>query len=241
MAAKTGKRIGLMGGSFNPPHEGHLQAAEAAFRALKLDELWLLVTPQNPLKDPKNYAPLADRMEMCRLMAGNRAWLIPSDIEKSFNSNKTAYNLKKLQALHPQHQFVWIMGADNLRDFHLWENWQSIIDTWPIAVMHRQGEKKAALESPAAKYAARLKTDDAGKLGSGGRPGWCFIDSPNSGLKSRAVVERVKNGPIALKSLFNELAKDHHGPEFQAVARYILDKGLYGAKASKGPGPSQAP
>jgi nicotinate-nucleotide adenylyltransferase len=238
MSAAPGrkKRVAVFGGSFNPPHEGHLQAALHVHKRLKTDEVWLLVTPQNPLKDPAVYAPLAHRMEMCRLMAApHAAWLIPTDIEKNFASTETADTLRELKSRHPGCEFIWVMGTDNLIHFHEWARWQEIIDTHAIAVTVRAGQREAALRAPAALYAAKLHRDDPDDLGSG--PGWCLMENPASDISARDVVALIQKGNPGVKEISRALSKHERLPQFEKVAAYILRHRLYGAK----PGPAPRP
>lgn len=224
---KKKKRVGLFGGSFNPPHDGHLQAALYALDHLKLDEIWLLVTPHSPLKDPASYAPLPDRLEMCKLMAApHKDKIRPTDIEKNFSTTETADTLKELTRMFPDNSFVWIMGADNLKDFHKWARWQEIMDNYPIAVIVRYGEMTEALASPAARYGKKTKTERAENLGDG--PGWYVMNNPAPHpYQARKIVEKLGNGELNLSSLFNELSEGRKTPSFENVAAYILKKGLY--------------
>ena len=223
------KRVGLFGGSFNPPHDGHLQAALYVLEQLKLDEVWLLVTPHSPLKDPQSYAPLADRLEMCQIMsAPYKGKIKATDIEKHFNTTETADNLRALSSLYPENDFIWVMGADNLRDFHKWHNWRRIMDNYPIAVIARHGDTDDALKSEAARYGKRLKVDEPEKLGGG--PGWYVMDNPTPfPYHARDIVAKLANGERKLSGLFNDLSDGQKTKSFENVARYILKKGLYQA------------
>jgi nicotinate-nucleotide adenylyltransferase len=227
------KRVALFGGSFNPPHEGHLQAALYVHDRLKTDEVWLLVTPRNPLKDPSAYAPLAHRMEMCRIMARPHAqWMKPTDIETQFTStvNETADTLRELTKIHPDIEFIWVMGTDNLIDFHKWSRWQEIIDTYTIAVTVREGQREAALASPAATYAQKLYRENPDDLGSG--PGWCLMENPASDIAARNVVAMIGREDVSVSKLFNSLSRHERFPQFEEIAAYILKHRLYGAKSS---------
>lgn len=197
------KRIGILGGSFNPSHEGHLSIAQHAFDEMGLDEVWLLVTPQNPHKDQSRYAPLPARMDMANILAEGHDWLKPTDIEKNFSSTNTADTLTILSEMHPDTQFVWIMGADNLATFHKWDreehsvagnivpDWQYIMHNFPIAVMTRPGQVDAALESKAAKYGEKFKLDEPKDMGQTPQ-GWCFIDNPPVDVSSTQILEDLE-------------------------------------------------
>ena len=142
------KRIGLLGGSFNPAHGGHRAISLHALRALGLDEVWWLVSPGNPLKPAKGMAPFAARLASARAMA-RHAPIRPSAIEARLKTRYTADTLRKLVRLHPRHRFIWLMGADNLAQFHKWERWRDIARQVPIAVIARPGYNRQALASPA--------------------------------------------------------------------------------------------
>ena len=118
-------RIGLFGGSFNPAHHGHAHVAETALRQLGLDKVWWLVTPQNPLKSAKETAPLAQRMNSARACAVGPAMVV-TDIESRLGTRFSIDLLKKLQRLYPGVRFVWVMGSDNLNNFHHWRRWAEI-------------------------------------------------------------------------------------------------------------------
>ena len=132
------RRIGLLGGSFNPAHAGHRAISLAALDALGLDEVWWLVSPGNPLKAPENMAPFATRLASARAQA-RRARIRPSDIEARLGTRFTVDTLAALVRRYPNHRFIWLMGADNLGQFHLWRDWRKIAHEVPIAVIARPG------------------------------------------------------------------------------------------------------
>jgi nicotinate-nucleotide adenylyltransferase len=121
--AAAGLRVGLMGGSFNPPHAGHCQVADIARKRLGLDQVWWLVTPGNPLKAHNGLPPLEARMAACARLA-NPAHTRISGVEREIGTAFTAETLSFLRRRHPNVQFVWIMGADNLAGFHRWQQWR---------------------------------------------------------------------------------------------------------------------
>ena len=141
-------RIGLLGGSFNPAHRAHRRLSLAARDALGLDEIWWLVSPGNPLKPVKGMAPLATRFASAVKMARHAPIRI-SAIERELGTVYTAETLAKLVRLFPQHRFIWLMGADNLAQFHRWRDWRRMSRTMPIAVATRPGYDAAALKAPA--------------------------------------------------------------------------------------------
>lgn len=131
-------RTGLLGGSFNPAHRGHRGVSLAAIRALGLDDMWWLVSPGNPLKPKAGMAPLPQRLASARAMA-RRAPIRASDIETRLGTRYTADTLAKLVQRYPKRRFIWVMGADNLVQFHRWRDWRRIARTVPIAVIARPG------------------------------------------------------------------------------------------------------
>ncbi len=141
-------RIGLFGGSFNPAHRGHRRVSLAAMRALGLDEVWWLVSPGNPLKPAAGMAPLPARLASARRVA-RHAPIRPMTVEVRFGTRYTVDTVRKLVRMYPQHRFVWLMGADNLAQFHQWRDWRGIARTVAIAVIARPGYDGAALASPA--------------------------------------------------------------------------------------------
>ena len=183
-----GMRIGLLGGSFNPPHEGHALITRLALRRLALDRVWWLVTPGNPLKSLTGLAALKARMEAARrLDVGPR--VVVSDIEAQIDSRYTYDTLLWLRRRAPGVHFVWIMGADNLRQFHLWRHWRLIADLMPIVVVDRPGSTLKAISSQAGAAIApwRVPERDATRLATMPPPALLFLHGPRSGLSSTAL------------------------------------------------------
>ena len=181
-------RIGLLGGSFNPPHEGHALITRLALRRLALDRVWWLVTPGNPLKSLTGLAALRARMEAARrLDVGPR--VVVTDIEAQIDSRFTYDTLLWLRRRAPQVHFVWIMGADNLRQFHLWRHWRAIADLVPIAVIDRPGSTLKAISSPAGAALARWRVPElyAPSLAATPPPAFLFLHGPRSSLSSTAL------------------------------------------------------
>jgi len=137
------KRIGLLGGSFNPAHRGHRQLSLAAIDALGLDEVWWLVSPGNPLKPAKGMAPYAARLTSAQEIA-RRAPIRVSDFEARAGTRYTIDTLRKIKQRYPGRQFIWLMGADTVAQFHQWKDWRNIAKTLPIAVLPRPGYDGAA-------------------------------------------------------------------------------------------------
>ncbi len=186
--AESGMAVGLFGGSFNPPHDGHVLVAETALRKLGLDQLWWMVTPGNPLKDRNNLAPLAERIATSEKIARNPRIKVTA-FEQALGQSYTARTLEFVRARNRGVRFVWVMGADNLRNFHRWQNWRRIVRTFPVAVIDRPGSTLAFLSSRMAMTFshARIDEDDAPRLAFRRAPAWTFIHGPRSSLSSTAL------------------------------------------------------
>lgn len=145
---------GLLGGSFNPAHRAHRGISLFALRRLALDEVWWLVSPGNPLKDEGDMAPLAARLGSARAMA-RRAPIRPTAIEAELGTRYTVDTLRKLVRRYPRRRFIWLMGADNLAQFHRWKDWRAIAGLIPIAVVSRPGYNDRARTAPAMAWLRR--------------------------------------------------------------------------------------
>jgi nicotinate-nucleotide adenylyltransferase len=151
--------IGLLGGSFNPAHRGHRRVTLAAIRALDLDAVWWLVSPGNPLKaGAPDMAPLASRLASAKHMA-RRAPIRATDIEARLGTRYTLDTILALRRRYPRTRFVWLMGADNLAQFHRWRDWRRIARAIPIAVVARPGYDDKALAAPAMGWLRRFRPD----------------------------------------------------------------------------------
>ena len=197
---EKGMAVGLFGGSFNPPHQGHALVAETALRRLGLDQLWWMVTPGNPLKDHRELAPLAERIRLSEEIAPDPRVRVTA-FEKRLGQSYTAKTLERVQALNRGVHFVWIMGADNLGTFHRWQNWQKIARTFPIAVIDRPGSTLSYLSSRMAKTFdyARIDEEDAMSLPGRRAPTWTFIHGPRSALSSTALRHQALEKTIPQK------------------------------------------
>ena len=170
-----GMRVGLFGGSFDPPHAGHLHVAQTAMRRLGLDQVWWLVSPQNPLKA----TPAGDfdrRFEAVRQIAARPGMRI-TDIETRLGTTRTIDLLNHLRQRHPGVHFVWLMGADNLAGIHRWANWTQIFQSVPVAVIARpQDAVRARLSHAARQYArSRILESEAVALPLLQAPGWTYL------------------------------------------------------------------
>lgn len=180
-----GMRIGLFGGTFNPPHLGHRLASMIALKRLQLDAVWWLVTPGNPLKENSGLPPLAVRMEAARRVADHPRIVVTgleADIGTRFTFDTIDYLRKRCAGV----RFVWIMGADNLRSFHRWQRWREITQLVPIAVIDRPQSTLKGAHSRAASFLApwRLDEADGSLLAQRGAPGFIFLHGPRSDLSS---------------------------------------------------------
>ncbi|SDX31008.1 nicotinate-nucleotide adenylyltransferase [Allgaiera indica] len=188
--AKPGQVIGILGGSFDPAHAGHAHITREAIRRFGLTRVWWLVSPGNPLKR-EGPAPLARRMAQSREVMDDPR-VVVTDIEARLGTRHTAATLRRLRALYPGVRFVWLMGADNLAQFHRWQNWRWIMHNVPIGVIARPGSGIAARLSPAAgRYAMyRVPPSAARRLGHLRAPAWCYVNVPLMPISSSAIRAR---------------------------------------------------
>jgi nicotinate-nucleotide adenylyltransferase len=178
------RRIGLLAGSFNPAHAGHLHVARVALRALRLDQVWLLVSPGNPLKPRAGMAPFAERLAgVRRLVDGVR--LRASDAERRLGARFTHRTLARLRALHPRDRFVLILGADNLLQLPRWRRWREIAARTPLAVLPRPGFTRRALRGQAASVLRHARTAPA-RLPARG-PGWTLVPAAERAISATAI------------------------------------------------------
>lgn len=182
-----GMRVGLLGGSFDPPHAGHLHVAETARERLGLDRVIWLVAPQNPLKARKA-ASLERRLEAVRALARGPGHLV-TDLEARIGTRFTIETLRALQRRHPGVRFVWLMGADNLAGFHRWKGWTEIAKRVPIAVVARPGVPVSARFGRFAQRfrSARRPAEDARGLAGTPAPAWTWLTAPLNPLSSTAL------------------------------------------------------
>ncbi len=171
------RRVGLLGGSFNPAHDGHVYISQRALKLLRLDQVWWLVTPQNPLKSTVGMAPFEERFDRARAFVKDPRIVI-SDFEARAGTRYTVDALDLLLQDNPQTRFVWLMGADNLLEAHRWQRWTSIFNTVPIAVFARPTYSLRALASKAARRFAgsRVASRQASRLVDMKPPAWVYLN-----------------------------------------------------------------
>ena len=192
---EPGMTVGLFGGSFNPPHDGHVLVTELALRRIGLDQVWWMVTPGNPLKDTRALPPLAERIAWSETINRDPRVKVTA-FEARYNVRYTAETLALVKRRKPHVRFVWLMGADNLASFHRWQDWERIALTFPIAVVDRPGSTLAYLSSQMAKTFdyARVDETDAPMLPFLDAPAWTFLHGPRSPLSSTALRARRHAG-----------------------------------------------
>lgn len=185
----SGMRVGLYGGSFNPAHEAHRAASLLALKRLRLDRVWWLVTPGNPLKDNQALPPLGRRLAQARAVANHPA-LLPTGLEAGLGTRFSHDTVAALVRRFPQVHFVWLMGADNLASFQRWQRWKELAALLPIAVIDRPGCTFPAMAGPAAGALARWRRpeSEAGALATTRPPAWVFLH----GLKSPVSSTRIR-------------------------------------------------
>jgi nicotinate-nucleotide adenylyltransferase len=178
-----GMRIGLLGGSFNPPHRAHRAISLFAIKRLRLDRVWWLVTPGNPLKDQDTLRDLEARTEAARRVADDPR-IDVSCLESVIGTRYTVDTVKYLRRRASGLRFVWIMGADNLAQFHRWQNWRRMATLVPIAVIDRPPQSFRALNAPAALARYRLPENEARRLADHRAPAWVFLTGLKMNLSS---------------------------------------------------------
>ncbi|GHE69224.1 putative nicotinate-nucleotide adenylyltransferase [Camelimonas fluminis] len=183
-----GARIGLYGGSFNPPHAAHRLVADQAMKRLGLDRVWWLVTPGNPLKNVDGLPPIAARIAQVRGVAGHARQDV-TGFEQDIGARFSHDTIVWLQRRFPGVRFVWIMGGDSMATLHRWHHWRDIMRRIPVAVIDRPGQTLAATASVAARTfaAARLPEAEARRLATAPTPAWVLLHGPRSPLSSTAL------------------------------------------------------
>lgn len=188
--AGAGQVIGLLGGSFDPAHEGHAHITREALKRFGLDSVWWLVSPGNPLKE-RGPAPLSARMAHAQAVMQHPRVRV-TGIETHLGTRYTAQTLGKLRMLYPGVRFIWLMGADNMAQFHLWQDWRGIMESVPIGVLARPGQRiSARMSRAAALYAPyRIPGRFGHRLSHAKAPAWCFVNVPMNDASSTAIRAR---------------------------------------------------
>lgn len=192
-----GQKIGLFGGSFNPPHSGHRHVALTALKRLSLDAVWWLVTPGNPLKTHTDLAPLGARVAICAAIANHPRMRITA-YEARIGTAYSAETIADITTRRQGVDFVWIMGADNLKNFHNWQHWQQIVDSMPIAIVDRPGSSLSASATRVAQRfsSSRIREEDAKSLAGIKAPAWVFLHAPHDESSSTDLRQRRQSTTI---------------------------------------------
>lgn len=188
-----GLRVGLLGGSFNPPHATHRALSLFALKRLQLDRVWWLVSPGNPLKDTRALPALEKRLAAARAIADHPSIHV-TGIEAAFGTRYTVDTIAALRRRLPNVHFVWLMGADNLSQFHRWRDWQGIARQVPLAVIDRPSDSFRALASPAAQALSKYRHNEhqAPRLAQAEAPAWMFLHGLKSPLSSTELRGHIK-------------------------------------------------
>tara|TARA_Y100000590_G_scaffold465952_1_gene639780 strand:- start:4134 stop:4703 length:570 start_codon:yes stop_codon:yes gene_type:complete len=185
---KPNLNIGLLGGSFNPAHKGHLHISREAIKRLNLDKVWWLVSPQNPLKTSKDTIDFEERLNLIRGLLKNEKKIYESSLEKDLQSHFTIDSLIYIKKTFHRHKFVFIMGADNLAQLPYWERWHQIMKSLPIAVFNRPGYSHPALSGKAASYYKKYRVfRQVTNLINQKAPAWTFIWNYHDDISSTKI------------------------------------------------------
>ncbi len=192
----AGRTVGLLGGSFNPAHEGHRYISLQALKLLGLDAVWWMVSPQNPLKSSKGMAPLAERLAGAA-KASHHPDIFATDIERHMHTRYTVDTLAALQKHFPHTKFIWLMGADNLLQIHRWRNWQRIFSLVPVAVLDRPPRSNSLRSCPALeKFRSSLKPQEQARLLKTCQPPvWTILRIPLDERSATEIREKEKLQP----------------------------------------------
>jgi nicotinate-nucleotide adenylyltransferase len=196
------RKIGLLGGSFNPAHEGHRHISLQALKRLRLDEVWWMVTPQNPLKSARETAPFEDRMKAAARVARHPRIRV-TDIEAKLGTQHTADTLSALLPRFPKCRFVWLMGADNLQQISEWKSWTDIFRRVPIAIFSRPPYSKPALNARSVRVFAdaRIAESRAGSIVGVPPPAWVFLYTPPHAASATRIRARRGSATTERKGL----------------------------------------
>jgi nicotinate-nucleotide adenylyltransferase len=189
-------RVGLLGGSFNPAHEGHRHVAELALRRLRLDQVWMLVSPGNPLKPRLGMAPFADRLRSAARIGDGRR-VLASGIEAAFGTRYTVDTMRELLRRFPRVRFVWIMGADILLQLPRWRRWTDIVRRLALVVLPRPRYNNPALAGQAAhRLRAERRPAREAPLLPGAAPGWVFLPGRQTAVSATAIRQATEGNVL---------------------------------------------
>ena len=182
-----GQTVGLLGGSFDPPHAGHVHITREALKRCGLERVWWMVSPGNPLK-AHGPAPLQQRLDAARKVMQHPRVTV-TGIEARLGTRATADTLAALTTLYPHVNFIWLMGADNLVQLSQWQDWTYIMETVPVGVLARPGQRVSARTSMAAQLYSRYRLAGWASqlLSRAEAPAWCFVNVPMVDLSSSAI------------------------------------------------------
>jgi nicotinate-nucleotide adenylyltransferase len=183
----SGLRIGLLGGSFNPAHAGHVHISLEAKKRLGLDHVVWLVSPQNPLKAKTGMAPYAQRLDFARNLTASIAGIKVSDIEQRKGLFYSCDTIAFLKKHHPQTSFVWLMGADNWQQLHRWRHWEAVMDAMPVAICDRAPFSHQALHGKAAIRYKQARLPERSDLCAASAPAWQFLFLPRHPLSATEI------------------------------------------------------
>ena len=189
---RRNRRVGLLGGSFNPAHDGHLHLSREALKRLRLDEVWWLVSPQNPLKSSAGMAPLSQRLGQARQVANDPRILV-TDLERRLGTTRTARTLRALARRFPRIDFVWLMGADNLAQMPQWWRWTQIFKAARVAVFDRSPYSYGALTGAAATRYRASRTGRAATLWHRAAPAWTYVAMRRHPASATAIREALRS------------------------------------------------
>ena len=208
----------MLGGSFNPAHEGHLHVARLALQRLGLDQVWLMVSPGNPLKPNHGMATMADRLESARGIADGRR-IVATGIEGRLHTRFTFDTLRALRLRFPRVQFIWVMGADNLVQLPKWQHWTGIAKTMPFVVMPRPTYNQRALSGQSAQRLrpALWEAREAPVLGRTAPPAWTFLPARQNPVSATAIRELGKTQPLLAWPRPSLASSTASVPELQAL------------------------
>ncbi len=184
----NGRKIGVFGGSFNPAHQGHIQLTLHALKALDLDEVWWLISPQNPLKSSSKTQKLSQRLAQAKQQL-NHPKVKFSILESKLANNQTSKTVNFLRKRAPNAHFVWLMGADNLNNISKWHNWHHIFQSMPVAIFDRNQNSMATLNAQAAIYykSSRIPANQSQLLPQLQSPAWCYIHMKSVNISSTQI------------------------------------------------------